>query len=328
MKELSVVFGTELRDIVYDAYCNIQVHRSETRGSKIMCSDGSKKGDMIGWAAILVDAEGVVVSAAGSAVCVSGSSWSAEWCWKYLAIELLEQVDWRGRSIMGAIADNAAAVFGYSGGSSSSCIWIHRLRLAYAEFIHAHGVDEFFVPAQHDSHATHEVAMWQKKCDDLPKEAAHQAQASSIPFRSLLSDCAFLFWEGKLVMDAPKTMDAGYMAAQGFNVPQGMSAAGRTWQETVIKHNLTQGALKYAFGARTAPWCHVAESPDFFCLFCRSERRSWGGHITTKCFISSVASFLGLIAAAEFLHGEGWSMDWVDIQSVRFDKKEKPGVSA
>ena len=50
--------------------------------------------------------------------------------------------------------------------------------------------------------------MWQKKCDDLAKEAADQAKAWSIPFRSLLSDCAFLFWEGKLVMDAPKTMDA------------------------------------------------------------------------------------------------------------------------
>ena len=48
-------------------------------------------------------------------------------------------------------------------------------------------------------------------------------------------------------MDAPKTMDASYMAAQGFNIPQGMREAGRTWQETVIRHNLTQGALKNAF---------------------------------------------------------------------------------
>ena len=86
MKELKVFFGAELRDKVDDAYCNIQVHRSETRGSLMMCSDGSKKGDTIGWAAILVDDNGVVVSAVGSAVCVSGSSWSAEWCGKYLAI--------------------------------------------------------------------------------------------------------------------------------------------------------------------------------------------------------------------------------------------------
>ena len=167
--------------------------------------------------------------------------------------------------------------------------------------------------------------MWQKKCDDLAKEAADHAKAWSIPFRSLLSDCAFLFWEGKLVMDAPKTMDASYMAAQGFNIPQGVREAGRTWQETVIKHNLTQGALKYAFWARTAPWCHVAETPYFFCPFYRRECRSWGGHITAECFVSSAASFLGFIAAAEFLFVEGWSLDWVDIESVRFGKNRKAG---
>ena len=102
-----------------------------------------------------------------------------------------------------------------------------------------------------------------------------------------------------------------------------MREAARTWQETIIKHNLTQVALKYAFWARTATWCHVAESPDFFCPFCRRECRSWGGHITTECFISSVASFLGFIAVAEFSHAEGWSMDWVTIESVWFSKKGK-----
>ena len=286
MKDLKVFFGTELRDQVDNAYCNIQVHRSKTRGVLIMCSYGSKKGDSMGWAAILVDDDGVLVSAARSAVCVSGSSWSAEWCEKYLAIELLEHVDWGGRSIRAAIADNAEAVFGNTGGSPSSCFWIDRLRLAYAGFILAHEVDEFFTPAQHDSHATHEVAMWQKKCGDLAKEAADQAKTWSIPLRSLQSDCAFLCWEGKLVMDAPKTMDASYMAAQGFNVPQGMREAGRMWQEKVIKHSLTEVALKYAFWARTAPSCHVAETPDFFCPFYRRECRSWGGDITAECFVS------------------------------------------
>ena len=180
---------------------------------------------------------------------------------------LLEHVDWRGKTIMAAIADNAAAVFGSTRGSPSSCAWVDRLRLAYAKFIHAHGIGEFFVPAQHDSHATHEVAMWQKTCDALAKEAADQAKAWSIPFRSLLSEFAFLFWKGKLVMDAPKTVDACYTTAQGFNLPQGMREAGRTWQETVVRQFLTQGALKNAFWARTAPWCHVAESPDFSARF-------------------------------------------------------------
>ena len=130
------------------------------------------------------------MTAAESAVCVSSSSWSAEWCEKYLAIELLEQVDWTGKTIIVAIADNAAAVFDSTGGSPSSCASVDRLRLAYAEFIHAHRIEEFFVPAQDDSHATHEIATWQKMWDDLAKEAADQAKAWSIPFRSLLSELA------------------------------------------------------------------------------------------------------------------------------------------
>ena len=143
---------------------------------------------------------------------------------------------------------------------------------------------------------------------------------------SCCSKADFLFLEGKLAMDVPKTMDASYTAAQGFNLPQSMREAGKTSQETLVRHNLTQGAFKYAFRARSAPWCHVAESPDFFCPFCRRECRSWGGHITQECFVSSVASFLGFIAAPKILHAEGWSLDRVTIESTRFSKKKKFGL--
>ena len=129
--------------------------------------------------------------------------------------------------MVATIADNVSAVFGSDGGKPLACSLVDRFRLAYAEYIHSHRVEEFYVPAQHDSGAAHDVAKWQELCDTLAKEALVESQSWGVPYLDVVVDLAFIFREGRLVVDVNKSLDKAVTRFQGFQLPDAMLRAGK-----------------------------------------------------------------------------------------------------
>ena len=123
--------------------------------------------------------------------------------------------------------------------------------------------------AHNDSGATHDVAKWQELCDTLAKEALSESRAWSVPFLDLVVAMAFILREGRLVLDANKSLDKAVIRFQGFQLPDTMLRVGRAWQETVLSRGLSHEALAFAFRMRTTPWCHTSSNPDFSCPICR-----------------------------------------------------------
>ena len=80
------------------------------------------------------------------------------------------------------IADGEVVLYCRCDGSKpSTSSQVDRVRLAYAELLHAHAVGEFYVPVQLESKATHQVARWQELCDTTRKESLSESLPWSAP---------------------------------------------------------------------------------------------------------------------------------------------------
>ena len=98
----------------------IEIHRKKARGTICMMSDGSNgiiHGiEVIGWAAVIGDDDGIPAIPHQAIQCPARSSWAAEWCGKDKCIDLLDYIEWEDCTNGAMLADNMSAPFVVDGG--------------------------------------------------------------------------------------------------------------------------------------------------------------------------------------------------------------------
>ena len=209
--KLNIVVSDVEQGAVQWSEPQIEIRRKKARGTIYMIFDGSKGTidgiEVIGWAAVIGDNDGLLATAHQGIQSDARSSWAAEWCGKGECMDLLEHINWEDCTIGAMVADNVSATFGEVGGRPSPCAWIDRIRLKYAEFVSRHDVPEYFMPAPHDTGDNQWLARWQSIADELAKAALQTARGMSAPFRRHLEGMALLFKSGTLVVHVTKGLD-------------------------------------------------------------------------------------------------------------------------
>ena len=85
-------------------------------------SDGSKETHDHAWSSLVIDTNGVALTASSAVRCKGG--WIAKWCGKFLNMLLIHHFDIDPCRIRGAISNNLAAMHGGDGGKPSKCICV------------------------------------------------------------------------------------------------------------------------------------------------------------------------------------------------------------
>ena len=303
--KLNIVVTDREQGVVQWSEPHIEIRRKKARGTIYMISDGSKDTmhgiEVIGWAAVISDDDGLLATAHKAIQSTAGSSWAAEWCGKGKCMDLLEHISWEDCAIGAMVADNVSATFGEDGGRPSPCAWSERVRLRYAEFVSSHDVPEYFIPAQHDSHDSHWLARCQGMADELATAALRTPRRMTAPFRRQLEGMALPFKSGTLVVHVTKGLDQFAVDRCMPIAPRMAHLAARTWQEAVVASKIANSGMAAAFWLRTAAWCHVSNKDEFHCPICRRSCDGWGRHLAQSCVHAAMACMMGFAAVAQSL---------------------------
>jgi hypothetical protein len=162
-----------------------------------------------------------------------------------------------------------------------SAMWVDSVRLAFASLVP--GIEEGYVPAQHDTGWMHPLAALQAACHDLAAEGVRGAKPSTYPFPTVLSGLALLYRGDRLVVHLGHTLDHLQLAAAPTAWPGARAleldkTAGLVWSDMVTACQLSASALRAAFWIRAASGMFQADSDILRCPHCRQACTNWGTH--------------------------------------------------
>lgn len=282
----------------------------------VIVTDGSKEDRKHGWGVVIADSSGIVATAHSGAMLAGGSSWTAEWLGKGLALWAIRKLqDLYPNTICRVYAaDNVAAAYGSNGGRPSRCHWIDNIRLHYAQMLLFTGSGELYIPAQHDSGKTDQVATWQKEADRLAKKGASIALPRTLPLADLLPPACFLLHTDHVVCDPGKVLDTIYASECNKPCPTPPKSNPESWDRCILAGYITNGGMQLAFWHRTAPFCHKEDLDVFNCHLCRNPCSGWGFHMMWECPTAVCAVAWGMAKVAETLLDKKWNITWSDCR--------------
>jgi hypothetical protein len=282
----------------------------------ILVSDGSAPSGRIGWGALVAEASGAILATTCGGVQVHvATSWAAEWCGKYAALQLAAALSVPPSAYTWAIADNVACALGSDGGRPSSSHIIDNIRLAYAAAAAPTALREGFTPAQHNTGWRHLIATLQARCHLLADAGVRQAQANAVPFLHLNTDLALLLHNGALVLSIGPTLNQLYAQAHPAP-PAALPAAGREltpllrWAEIIESGVVPSGALRLAALLRAAPLFPSIATCPFHCSICLMPCPGWGTHLLHDCPLIALALLHAFSRVADTLAAAGHTITW------------------
>ena len=174
----------------------------------LVVSDGSCSGNTIGFGVVIADAQGILGEFYGGARFADASSWVAEWFAKVLGLVCL--LPYGPESVL-LLADNTSVVCDVLSTKSSGSYLID----CCVRFISSRRrvclIEEGFIPAAHDTHATSQISGFQARADGLARlGGSGELPVAGIPFCDILCPPAALLYKGLVCVKPCAIMDLVY----------------------------------------------------------------------------------------------------------------------
>ena len=197
--------------------------------------------------------------------------------------------------------------------------------------LHLRSHTELWVRAQHDSHATHLLAILNRESHQLAARGAASPTPWAVPLPHLLPAPLVLHYRGGLLVEPQLGLDAAYEAATASTYFSGRRAQllrpdGTIFQELLEVGDIPTRAVKRALAYRVLEWQPPPEpNIPMECHFCGAAEHQLWRHVRGRC----PAAFLHLRhAQALLLHAATPSpAATVTGDGVLPDSQERPVLS-
>ena len=162
---------------------------------------------------------------------------------------------------------------------------------------------ELWVPAQHDSHATHLLAILNRESHQLAARGAAAPTPWAVPLPHLLPDPLVLHYRGSMLVEPQLGLDAAYDATTTSAYFSGRRAHllrpdGTIFHELLEADDIPTRAIKRALAYRVLEWQPPPEpNIPMECHFCGAAEHQLWRHVRSRC----PAAFLHLRRAQALL---------------------------
>jgi hypothetical protein len=279
-------------------------------GPYLVVSDGACCGHRVGYAAILLNTEGIIRVVSGASLIDDASSWIAEWLAKLLAAEL-------SRGLSGGVcfvADNTAVTVGNGALSPSGSDVVDRIIRHVASLVQPRPVLEGYLPAEHDTHWISVVASAQRQADLLAKASIEGDVAASLPYLGVTAPHTLLLRDGRVCIRARTAVTAAYDRAvsqlPGIPPLPVIGYGGHVWEALVTRTLIPTAVIRSALWLRSAAQFSVVPA-GAYCPFCCLSVAHWASHFTDHCPRVLLATATAFITLLRTVQGFGWTFDLV-----------------
>ena len=152
-----------------DTPVQMRMHRRPLSGTIVVASDGATGVQAVAYAAVLADEEGVFADPWSSVRVADPYPWAVEWLGRYLGLWALRNMNLPGVVKVWAAADGAHAATEGEDMVWSASPLVDRIRVRYAQQLHAGPAKEVYVPAEGPRHGAR--AQEARRLPDLQREA-------------------------------------------------------------------------------------------------------------------------------------------------------------
>lgn len=272
--------------------------RKTPRNPLLVVSDDSCSGHSIGYAAVLLDSCGILATASlasRASLVKDASSWAAEWLGRLLAIELVRDLP----GDVCSVADNLAVSLGAGDVKSSGSDVVDRIAAHMASFHTGRRVLECYIPAEHDTGWTSNVALAQRQADHLAKDGIVTTPIASLPCLDIVAPHSLLLISGKICIRPSSTIlqhyDMELSGLRGVGHQPLLGHAGANWCSIVCDNLVPVAALRSAMWLRSATRVKLI-FPRMYCPYCALFLTDWPLHFAAQCpvLVSAVRRGSGL----------------------------------
>ena len=236
------------------AAVDTRVYRPYGFGGVLMVADGAMEstpnGDVLGWGALVDDAQGVLATAASGHLTRAASPWAAEWAGKLEAWHFAASQEIAPAAVQYVGADCTSATLGSDGGVPSQSPWVDRVRVAFTEAL-GRGRPDLYVRAQHKTQWSGLLSDLQAQTHVLAARGPGMARDSTYPLPDALDGTAQLFSSRPLVTAVPREWDRLYIQLAAPSItfvkgPLGDDQALEAWAQLLTEGALPTQGLRFA----------------------------------------------------------------------------------